>query len=166
MIKLAEDPEWLLKNIESHLEGGVWFGNVRYNTTPIYCELWVDVNPRVHIFFHNTCCLCGKHLDEVKYLIGHHCFYVKEACCWYDESGIYYTNLNAKNHPTKDYCIGENPNYFVILCPHCHGRTNGNFANRKYWADYFRNLIDTKYGGKCYLTKEEMINYEKTGITA
>jgi hypothetical protein len=27
--------------------------------------------------------------------------------------------------------------------------------NRDYWENYFSELINTKYGGKCYYTKEE-----------
>lgn len=144
--------ETILKLIESHYKGGFWLGNVRY--PPVYCELWKNVNPRVHAFFNYKCCLCGIP-ENGRSHIGHHVFYVKEACCWFDESGQYYTNLNAKDHPAKDYYIGENPNYFVILCDHCHGKTQGNFANRKEWADYFKKMIDQQYGGKCYFTKDE-----------
>jgi hypothetical protein len=69
---------------------------------------------------------------------------------------VYSTNLNARDHSEKDYLIGDNPNYFVTLCPYCHGVTGGNFENRKKWTDYFRDLLDTYYGGKCYLTEKEM----------
>mgnify|MGYP004633154527 CR=1 FL=1 len=136
------------------LIGGFWYGNVRYGKLQ-YCELWKDVNPRVHAFFNNTCCLCGAK-ENGKSFAGHHIFYVKKACCWFNKEGIYYTNLNARDHKEHDYCIGENPNYFVILCPKCHGMTNGDFENRKKWADYFKEMIDTKYNGKCYFSREEM----------
>jgi hypothetical protein len=91
--------------------------------------------------------------------MGHHVFYVKQACCWYNDDGEYYTNLNAKEHPENDYYIGYNPNYFVLLCPKCHGKTNGSFENRKRWADFFRDMIDTKYDGKCFLTKDEFADF-------
>lgn len=119
-----------------------------------YCEIWKDVNPRVHAFYGYKCVLCGQP-ENGRSHIGHHVFYVKEACCWYDESGVYYTNLNAVDHKENDYCIGRNPNYFVILCRSCHGKTNGYFANRKKYADLFKDMIDTYYEGKCYFTKEE-----------
>ena len=144
--------ETILKLIESHLIGGLWIGNVKYKD-PQYCVLWKEVNPRVHKFFDYKCVECGAP-ENGRSHIGHHVFYVKKACCWYNEEGIYYTNLNAKDHKTHDYCIGENPNYFVILCPKCHGMTGGNFENRKMWADHFKKLIDTRYNGKCYTEKE------------
>jgi hypothetical protein len=134
--------------------GGFYVGNVRYDLPPRYCEVWKDVNPRVHKFFDYKCVECGA--PEVEHShIGHHVFYVKESCCWYNEDGEYYTNLNCKKHPAPDYYIGKNPNYFVILCSTCHGKTNGNFDNRRKWADHFKDLIDTKYGGKCYTEKED-----------
>jgi hypothetical protein len=151
--KRYEDPMEVMKLTE-RLLGGFWYGNVRYYSI-IYCELWKDVNPRVHAFFDYKCCGCGVPENGHSH-IGHHVFYVKEACCWHSDDGIYYTNLNALDHKENDYCIGENPNYFVILCQSCHGKTNGKFANRKKWADFYRIMIDEQYGGKCYYTKEEI----------
>jgi DNA-directed RNA polymerase subunit RPC12/RpoP len=152
-----EDPKFVESVLQGIHKQGFWYGHPSINVDyikPQYCELWKDVNPRVHAFFNYECVLCGKK-ENGRSHIGHHVFYVKEACCWFDEGGIYYTNLNAKDHKEKDYCIGENPNYFVILCPTCHGKTNGKFENRKKWADYFKDMIDEKYEGSCYLTKEE-----------
>jgi hypothetical protein len=134
----------------------IWYGIVeKMNVSHIYCELWKDVNPRVHAFFDHKCVMCGTP-ENGRSHSGHHVFYVKEACCWQSDDGIYYTNLNASDHIQPDYCIGENPNYFVILCPSCHCKTNGKFENRKKWADYFKKMIDDYYGGKSYFTKEEM----------
>ena len=133
----------------------MWYGGVVYiNNKQIYCDLWPDVNERVHAFFDYKCVGCGTPETNRSHA-GHHVFYVKNACCWVNEDGIYYTNLNATDHIKNDYYIGENPNYFVILCPECHGKTNGNFENRKRWANYYKNVIDTEYGGKSYYTKEE-----------
>lgn len=150
-------PEYL-QMVRERYVGGFIIQNVRYDEKQksVYCELWKEVNPRVHAFFDYKCVECGEP-ETTHSHIGHHVFYVKEACCWQSEDGIYWTNLNAPDHPEKDYCIGENPNYFVILCSSCHGRTNGKFANRKKWADHFKNMIDADYGGKCYFTKEEMV---------
>ena len=153
--------EHVMKVLESQI-GGFWYGNVRYIVKPIYCQKWAEVNPRVHAFFNYHCVECGA--PEITHShIGHHVFYVKETCCWFNEDGLYFTNLRAPDHKEEDYFIGENPNYFVILCSHCHGKTNGNFANRKKWADHFKDLIDSKYGGKSYLTKEEYEVFKKEG---
>jgi hypothetical protein len=156
MQKIAQDPEARLKRLETLL-GGFWYGNVDNDPNPIYHEDWEDVNILVHTFFKNECCLCHAP-ENGRSHIGHHVFYVKDhekdSCCSISEDGIYYTNLNARDHPEHDYCIGENPNYFVILCRRCHGRTNGKFANRKKWADYFREMIDEEYGGACYILEE------------
>lgn len=152
--------EHTMKVLESNI-GGFWYGNIRYDTKPIYCERWKDVNPRVHAFFNYRCVECGIP-ENGRSHIGHHVFYVKKACCWYNEDGVYYSNLNAPDHKEHDYLIGENPNYFVILCSKCHGKTNGNFANRQKWADHFRELIDTKFNGRCYLTPEEFEDYKRS----
>jgi hypothetical protein len=146
--------ETRLKKVEASL-GGFWYGNVRYNqSTHDYCFKWRHVKPRVKAFFDNTCVLCGKPISGFN-LIGHHVFYEKNACCILDEEGGFWTNLNVNDHPAKDYYIGKNPNYFVTLCRGCHNVTNGTYDNRKRYAEYFRNLIDTKYNGKCFLPKKE-----------
>jgi hypothetical protein len=150
--------EHILKVIESNSGEGFWYGHHFLKNPPRalqYCELWKDVNPRVHAFFNYKCVECD--IPETKHShIGHHVFYVKQACCWFNDDGIYYSNLKAPDHKDEDYCIGENPNYFVILCSICHGKTNGNFANRKKWAEHFKKIIDKQYNGKCFFTKEEM----------
>jgi hypothetical protein len=146
-----ESDEVKFKKLDTTI-GGIWFGAVTYPKPNNTCLLWEDVNKRSHAFYENRCVICGKvHKSNV----GHHVFYERQACCMITENGEYYTNLNAKDHPLKDYYIGTNPNYFVILCTSCHGKTNGKFKNRKKWADYFKNLIDEQYGGKSFLTKEE-----------
>ena len=88
----------------------------------------------------------------------HHVFYEKKTCCWIDDNGEYWTDLNIKSH-AKDYYIGDNPNYFALLCNSCHSGSNGCYENRKKHADLLRDIIDTKYGGKSYYTEEEMIEH-------
>lgn len=151
--------EHTMKNVESKL-GGFWYGNVIYGY-PKYCELFKDVKPRVRALQGDACCECGA-LPKTKQHPVHHVFYEKRACCDYNEDGIYYSNLNAKDHQRKDYCIGENPNYFVILCKKCHGKTNGSFENRVKWANHFKEFVDTKYNGKSYLSKEEYAAYKNS----
>jgi len=146
--------ELRLKLTEKRL-GGFWYGNVRYNPdTHPYCIKWKDVRNRVKKFFDYTCVKCGKQSRGWN-LVGHHVFYERNTCCIVSDDGTYWTNLNSKDHQKKDYCIGTNPNYFVTLCRNCHVGTNGSFENRKKWADYFKNVIDTQYGGQCYLPKED-----------
>jgi hypothetical protein len=138
--------------VESRI-GGFWYGNVGLSAAQ-YCEVWRLVRPRIIAFFGNVCVECGC-------IIGghnpccHHVFYEKKACCMVNEDGIFFSDLNVYGH-TKDYCIGTNPNYFVTLCRSCHNKTNGTFKNRKKWADHFKEIVDTRFGGKCYFTKEEM----------
>lgn len=126
-----------------------WYGNVVYYDSPQYCEKFKTVKPKIHIFFKKTCVECGEIEIKTEHHV-HHVFYDKMACCLEDHNGVYYSNLNAKNHREKNYCIGRNPNYFVLLCHGCHTKTNGNFERRKFWANHFKELIDTKYGGVCY----------------
>lgn len=116
-----------------------WKGGVSFEP---YCfKFNEEFRSRVRAFFNHTCLLCGKPQSENKYktekkagkvqkLNVHHVHYRKDACCSEDA-----------------------PRYFAPLCLECHRKTND---NREYWEDYFENLIDTKFGGKCYFTKEEM----------
>lgn len=55
-------------------------------------------------------------------------------------------SVHHVNYEKKALCNEEKP-LFVTLCPSCHTRTN---HNREYWKDYFIELIDTQYDGKCY----------------
>lgn len=57
------------------------------------------------------------------------------------------------NNDKQTMCNGKQK-LFVTLCRSCHGKTR----NRKYmecWENHFTNLINTEYGGKCYLTEDE-----------
>jgi hypothetical protein len=171
---VSQTYEWLLQNKERILlcntGQGYWMGHPIINSDPkrpIYCELWEDVKPRVAAFNidnHNgilTCEICEMPILTGKHqFCHHHVFYEKQACCW-NNDGIYTTNLNIASMPKDSYIIGEDPNYFAITCIKCHGKTNGNFGNRKKWADFLKNKIDVEYDGKSYYTKEEMIERNK-----
>lgn len=161
---LSGDPNWVERFLVGHTGEGFWYGNTtlkRSNNgvnTPLYCELFSQVDPRVRAFQGNVCLLCGKtERENGTRLNNHHVFYEKKTCCWIDENGEYWTNLNAKDHVEKDYYIGKNPNYFAMLCDKCHCSTNGGFENRKRNANNLRNIIDKKFGGKSYYTEEEMV---------
>lgn len=170
--KRRENPKYVENKLISKTGQGFWYGHPtlrKWNNgknIPLYCELFKEVDPRVRAFQGNTCLLCGITEEENGMRHGdHHIFYEKKTCCWIDDNGEYWTNLNARDHKEKDYYIGENPNYFALLCNECHMSTGGNFENRKQSADKLRNIIDTRFNGKSYYTEEEMIElgYIKIG---
>ena len=155
--KYFEDPEARKSLSEVHKkrwEDKYWYGSVTYNTKPQYCVKFKIVKPKVRAFFNHTCCVCGK-VENGKAHHVHHVFYDKKSCCLEDVDGLYYSNLHTRGHREKDYCIGENPNYFVLLCGSCHAKTSRmDFELRSCCADWFKDLIDTKYGGICWKEPE------------
>ena len=173
--KRDRDPEYIKKVIEANRKQrenpiycenililytgqGFWYGHPTINkkrASPKYCEIFKEVKPRVRVFFDYTCTMCGEIETDVTHHV-HHVFYEKKTCCWIDENGEYWTNLNARDHGEKDYYIGDNSNYFALLCDKCHGVSGGKFENRKKYADLLRKLIDEEHGGKSYYTEDEM----------
>jgi hypothetical protein len=152
-----EDPQWVENYYIGVYKQGFWYGHptVHKDSNRKYCEIFEEVKPRVKAFFNNTCIKCGDVQTFGSYHV-HHVFYEKKTCCWIDGNGGYWTNLNIKNRE-KDYYIGENPNYFALLCDSCHGETGGNYNNRKKSADELREIIDKKFSGKSYFTEDEML---------
>lgn len=125
--------ETKIKMSERHL-GGYWYGNVRYYDGPQYCQKFNNnLKERVRAFFGGLCLECGKPQGKRK-LDVHHVWYNKKACC------------------------DDTPRSLVPLCNSCHVKTN---VNREYWSDHFQEIVDTYYGGKCWLTKEEFEQYKK-----
>lgn len=110
-----------------------WKGGHAYEP---YCILFnKEFKERVRNFFDNTCVLCGKPQSErLRKLCIHHVIYNKNACC------------------------DDSERLFVPLCGSCHGKTN---KDRDYWQEYFTKEINEKYGGKCYLTKEEYLQVKR-----
>jgi hypothetical protein len=108
-----------------------WKGGISFEP---YCILFNDeFKERVRAFFGHTCVECGKtQFGNKKKLHIHHVNYKKDACC------------NKKVHPR-----------FVPLCNNCHPMTN---TKRQFWEDWFNEIIEEFYSGKCYYTKEEMEN--------
>lgn len=92
-----------------------------------YCKKAKPAYKRVRAFFSWVCVFCGQPQKHEK-LIVHHVNYDKDTCC------------------------NENKPYFVTLCRSCHSMTNN---NRSYWEPYFKEMVDTYYEGKCYLTIDE-----------
>jgi hypothetical protein len=62
-------------------------------------------------------------------------------------------------HPAlfKTSCCDDSVKEFVVLCDVCHGKSN---SSKFDYQNYFHDVIHTKYGGKCYYTKEEMLKNE------
>jgi hypothetical protein len=119
--------ETISKSIETKL-GGFWYGNVRYDHRRQYCEKWnANLRERVRAFFNYTCIECGAIQSESK-LHVHHVHYNKKLCC------------------------DDTPRSLVVLCKSCHAKTN---YNRKYWSSHFQEILDLKYSGKCWITKQE-----------
>jgi len=103
-------------------ESHAWKGGISYEP---YCPKFnKEFKERVRAFFNHSCVLCGR--DNSKDV--HHVDYNKEACC------------------------DQTPPIFILLCRHCHMKTN---YNREYWQEQFTKLINEKYSGKCYFSKEE-----------
>jgi hypothetical protein len=163
-IERKQDPNFVERYLIGANGEGFWYGNAalkNFNNgkkIPLYCEKFKDVDQRVRIFQENKCLLCGKTESENgNKLDNHHVFYEKKTCCWIDENGEYWTNLNAKDHKQKDYYIGTNPNYFALLCASCHSSTGGHYENRKKSADKLREIIDMKFDGISYYSEKEMV---------
>jgi len=133
-IPLRSRSEAAISSINHYMRGRtgeehpLWKGGISYYP---YCEKFTqEFRKRVREFFENKCCLCSKTREEEgRALQVHHVHYDKQSCC----------NENS-------------PRQFILLCNSCHMKTN---HNRDYWENYFSELINTKYGGKCYYTKEE-----------
>ena len=109
-----------------------WKGGISFEP---YCPKFNnEFKERVRAFFDYTCQMpgCG-HIWQMgeKKLAVHHINYKKDACCSDDVIPL-----------------------FVPVCPgSCHGKTQG---KREFWEQYFTEHINEKYGGKCYLSKEEI----------
>lgn len=115
--------------------GGFWYGNVRYNEGPQYCELWNEnLRERCRAYFNYTCVECGTPQNGRK-LSVHHAHYNKKSCC------------------------DGSPRDLVPLCLDCHGETN---HNRSYWEQHFTEMIYGYYRGKCFFTKEEYAAYKNS----
>jgi len=113
-----------------------WYGSVKYYDGPQYCEKWTyELRERVRAYFGYTCVECGKTQEQNgKKLSVHHVWYNKQTCC------------------------DSSPRSLVPLCKSCHMKSNN---NREYWSRYFQDIIDTEYNGKCWFTREEMIEFLK-----
>jgi hypothetical protein len=93
-----------------------------------YCKKFNNnFKERVRAYFGYYCQLCGTPQNGTK-LAVHHINYDKMVCC------------------------NEIQPLFVPLCKSCNTKVN---ANRDYWEQYFTEIINNYYLGKCFLTNEE-----------
>jgi len=146
------------EKIVEHRIGGFWYGNVR-NDKRKYCELWgPDLWRRIDAFQNNRSILSKKTKKDNggRALTRHHVYWQPKACCEWDEDEQGYfamINIGTLKKPNMyRYYVGEDPNKFVLLTDHEHGLVK---KDKLTWIRRFEKLIDQKYGGKCFYTKEE-----------
>ena len=126
-----------------------------------YCDKWNrEFRNRISLwnaYNHNgtiTCEGCSGVHNGHRGFNRHHVYFDKKACCAVNEEGIYYSNLGIKG-ASHNFKIDGDPNKFVVLCDKCHAKTIPK-QNRVYWARYYEKIVNEKYNGKSYFTKEEM----------
>jgi len=95
-----------------------------------------EFRERVRAFFGYVCQKCD-HIWKLgeKRLCVHHVNYRKDSCCSEE----------------------VNPLFVPVCFGSCHILTN---YNRGHWEKYFTDLINDKFGGKCYFTKEEFVVFK------
>jgi hypothetical protein len=150
--------EYLTKLVEAAV-GGFWYGNVKYPKRKKlkYCNIFYQMRDegRIGACWEFKSVLSG----ETKDLCYHHVYYQPKACCEFDKDiGGYYVwlNIGASHRPKwYKYYIPGDPNKFVPLTRSENSMVNG---DKLKWIKIFEDIID-KNGGKCYLTKEEMVEY-------
>jgi hypothetical protein len=125
-----QPPEIIQKRLSHAMLSGEdhpnWQGGISFEP---YCPRFTrEFKERVRAFFDYRCVECGTPQNGRKLHI-HHVTFNKKTCC---DSSI---------------------PLFVPLCKSCHSKTN---FNREYWKQHFTEIINTYYGGKCYLSQEEM----------
>lgn len=115
-----------------------WKGGISFDS---YCPKFNErFKERVRAFFGYICQECGtpqggKRKKNRKKLAVHHVNFRKDSCCAPDA-----------------------PRLFIPLCVGrgCHGRANIN----PHFEQYYTDMINGYYGGKCYFTEEEMEIYK------
>jgi hypothetical protein len=111
-----------------------WKGGISFE--PYCVKFNREFKERVRAFFGYRCVKCGKSQSGMREKLHvHHVNFDKQSCC----------------NDTKPL--------FVPLCRSCHSKTQ---RDRDGWERYFTEMIyENDPTGKCFLTKEEMLNYAK-----
>jgi len=140
-----------------------------------YCYVFTGpggVRIRALLFADYKCEECGKtneqNISECgKSLVVHHGYFRKMSCCEteldYDSGILRIGNIlyiEERDGTTQEHEIIGKPEKFIVLCTSCHGKTNGGYRSK--WIKHYEDLINTKYSGKSFLTKEEYLNYNQT----
>lgn len=113
-----------------------WRGGISFEP---YCSKFDrKFKERVRAFFGRICVECQKtEKENMKRLTVHHVNYDKMMCC------------------------NDVKPLFVAVCSSCNSIANG---DREYWEEHYTDIVNNKYGGKCYFTEEEMIEYKKGNL--
>jgi hypothetical protein len=158
--------ETRLKLIESHLEGGFWYGNVKHTEGVVYCGVFTPTfKEGVRKLQKYTCMECG-HVWQPgeRRLAVHHVYYNKKSCCTQNEEGLYIQTIPNGESKGMKILVEGNPNKFAALCSTkgsgCHGKTN---HNRLHWARKYEKIINEQYGGLSYtpINKNKIILKEE-----
>jgi len=124
----------------SHLgeRSSLWKGGKSFEP---YCQKFNhELRERVRAFWGHRCGNpeCNKTQDELgEKLSVHHVHYDKQVCC------------------------NDKPVMFIPLCRKCHNRTNN---YRDFYMDVYETLINEKYNGKSYYTRDEYIEILKSQL--
>jgi hypothetical protein len=123
-----------LKNSLSHLgsSNSRWRGGVSFEP---YCQKFnLPFRKRVRARYSNRCVECKRTPEENgRELDVHHVNFDKQTCC---KDGEVITDQK-----------------FVALCRSCHSYATHHLE----WAiEHYTRIVDEEYGGKSYLTVEEM----------
>jgi hypothetical protein len=128
----------LLKMSKSHSgnKSYLWRGGISFEP---YCEKFnFAFKERVRAFFNRRCVECEKTEEENgQRPTVHHINYDKMVCC------------------------NDVKPLFVAVCSGCNAKANN---DREYWEEHYTDIVNNKYGGKCYFTEEEMIEYKKGNL--
>lgn len=115
-----------------------------------------DLKNRIIAFWYennkNICPECETPFTD-KIPSCHHAYYDKKACCLVSEDGRYFSNLGIKGDEKTFEIIGD-PNKFVPMHRKCHAKTN-NKSKRAIYSRKFETIINERFNGKSYFTKEE-----------
>jgi hypothetical protein len=116
---------------------GIWYGSVTYPEPDKYCNKFnKEFKHRVRAYFDYRCANCGtpENGTDTSILHIHHVTSNKKVCC------------------------DDTPKLFVPLCNKCHGDVQ---KDKQWHEQYYTDMIDNYYVGKCYFTREEMVIYLK-----
>jgi hypothetical protein len=91
-----------------------------------------DLKERVRDFFGRKCFICGEDENGITLRV-HHIKYNKMACC-----------------------DGGGEPLMIPLCETCHNTTTP-LKNRELWEKLLYNQLMERTGGKCFLTREEVL---------